>query len=128
VGLIYLPSLLLSDLAVCLGVACFSVSATVNCSQIINGGNGDAIAANTNYPELKFCLSHGHRMFLHQILQFGELLFLMRLALQILCQLFLFGNLKRVEMLMVMELLIMEKFMVILIVTELLVDQRLLFQ
>ncbi len=42
-----------SGLACCFGTACFSASATVNGTQIINNGIGDNIAANGTYTELK---------------------------------------------------------------------------
>jgi len=43
----------LSDLAVCFGVACYSASATVNTTQIINSGNGDNVAGSAIYTDLK---------------------------------------------------------------------------
>ena len=42
-----------SSLACCFGTACFSASATVDGTQIINSGVGDVVAANDIYTDLK---------------------------------------------------------------------------
>ncbi|MCB9364694.1 MAG: T9SS type A sorting domain-containing protein [Flavobacteriales bacterium] len=43
----------LSDLAVCFGTACYSASASVSSTQIINGGVGEDLAGGASFVDLK---------------------------------------------------------------------------
>lgn len=43
----------LSDLAVCFGTACYSASASVSSTQVVNGGVGEDVGSGVTYTELK---------------------------------------------------------------------------